>query len=540
MARFAELHDGTRLEFPDDTSDDVIQQTVRKVMGQQPERPGALERGARGVLMGLQDLPTGLGQINARIASAIGLPGGKAAVGFWDDKAKSREAEYMRDVRGGQGDFDFGRFAGNAAFTSPLSAAAPVGAGLLPAMGAAALTSGVSAGLQPVTQGEFGAEKAKQIGAGAVTGAAAGGVANMLGRMISPSVAPEVAKLRAEGVTPTPGQILGGFAKSAEDKLTATPITGQAIKAGQARANAQFNAAAVNRALAPIGDKLPKGVVGHEAIEYADDALGSAYGKALDAIGPLRLDQQLSSDLRGVYGRLAILPKDKAEQFARIVQVEIGDRAQSGVLTPEAMKAAESNLARMAREYGRQADFDVRQMGEAIGAARDALRGMVDRQAPKGSADALKAANAGWANFKRVQRAAGYVGADDGVFTPSQLHGAVKAMDASKDKGAFAKGGALMQDLSEAGKSVLTSKIPNSGTPERLALMAALNPATWPFIAAGAPASLMYTRPGQAAMAILLAGRQGPVAGLLSEGVQRLALPGGMALTPGLHSLIAE
>lgn len=540
MARFAELHDGTRLEFPDDTSDDVIQQTVRKVMGQSPERPGALERGARGVMMGLQDIPTGLAQINSRIASAIGLPSGRAAVGYWDDQAKAREQAHQRDVRGGQSDIDFGRIGGNLLFSAPLAAAAPAGAGIMQAIGGAALTSGIAAGLQPVTQGNFGAEKAKQVGTGVVAGGVAGGATNLLGRAISPNVAPEVAKLRAEGVTPTPGQILGGFAKSAEEKLTSAPITGQAIRAGQQRANAQFNAAAVNRALAPIGDKLPKGVVGHEAIEYADDALGAAYGKALDAIGPLRLDQQLSADLRGVYGRLAILPKDKAEQFARIVQVEIGDRAQSGVLAPEAMKAAESNLARMAREYGKQPDFDTRQMGEAIGAARDALRGMVDRQAPKGSGEALKAANAGWANFKRVQRAAGYVGADDGVFNPSQLHGAVKALDPSKDKSAFAKGDALMQDLSGAGKSVLTSKIPNSGTPERLALMAALNPATWPFIAAGAPASLMYTRPGQAVMASLLAGRQGPTAGLLSEGVQRLALPGGMALTPALQGLIAE
>jgi hypothetical protein len=182
----------------------------------------------------------------------------------------------------------------------------------------------------------------------------------------------------------------------------------------------------------------------------------------------------------------------------------------------------------------------VRQLGEAIGEAQDALRSMVERQAPKGGADALRAANAGWANFKRVQRAAAAVGAEDGVFNPSQLHNAVKAFDPSKDKVRFAEGKALMQDLSAAGKKVLTSKIPNSGTPERVAALAALNPGTWPYIAAGIPASLMYTRPGQTAMAGLLAGRQGPAAGLLSEGVQSLALPASMALTPALQRFIAE
>jgi hypothetical protein len=543
MPKIVALPDGREAEFPDEMSNDDIAAVLRKqfpAAASEANRPGAVERGARGFLQGLQDPRDALSQILTRAGGAVGIPGSADAARWWDADIKARNEAYKRDVRGGQDDFDFGRFGGNALITAPLSAATPVSGGVLPAMGTSAITSGLTAALQPVTQGDFGTEKAKQVLAGAGAGAVAGGAANLLGRMISPNVAPEVAKLRAEGVTPTPGQILGGLAKSGEDKLTAAPIVGQAIKAGQVRANEQFNAAAINRALKPINEKLPKGVIGHEAIEYADDALGAAYQRALDAIGPTRLDKQLSADLQGVYGKLSVLPKDKADQFARILQVEIGNRAQGGTLTPEAMKAAESNLGRMAREYGRQADFDVRQLGEAIGEAQDALRSMVERQAPKGGADALRAANAGWANFKRVQRAAAAVGAEDGVFNPSQLHNAVKAFDPSKDKVRFAEGKALMQDLSAAGKKVLTSKIPNSGTPERVAALAALNPGTWPYIAAGIPASLMYTRPGQTAMAGLLAGRQGPAAGLLSEGVQSLALPASMALTPALQRFIAE
>lgn len=41
MARYAELHDGTRLEFPDGTSDEVIQSTVRRVLSGQPTAPVA-------------------------------------------------------------------------------------------------------------------------------------------------------------------------------------------------------------------------------------------------------------------------------------------------------------------------------------------------------------------------------------------------------------------------------------------------------------------------------------------------------------------
>jgi hypothetical protein len=73
-------------------------------------------------------------------------------------------------------------------------------------------------------------------------------------------------------------------------------------------------------------------------------------------------------------------------------------------------------------------------------------------------------------------------------------------MDKSKDKSAFARGNALMQDLGDAGKSVLGNKVPDSGTAQRLlygggALASgALNPMI--------PASLLgggalYTQPAQ-------------------------------------------
>ncbi len=47
MSRFAELADGRRLEFPDGTSDEVIQATVRRVLGQQEAVPTREQRLAR-------------------------------------------------------------------------------------------------------------------------------------------------------------------------------------------------------------------------------------------------------------------------------------------------------------------------------------------------------------------------------------------------------------------------------------------------------------------------------------------------------------
>jgi len=320
---------------------------------------------------------------------------------------------------------------------------------------------------------------------------------------------------------------------------------GQIVKA-QKRTNEQFNAAAINRALFPIGKSLPKGLSGNDAIDHAAKALGKSFDDALDAVGPVKIDAKMATALQDVYAKTASLPKDKAEQFARIVQNEIMDRAQNGRLTPEAMKAAESNLGQLWRGYSRNTDYDVRMLGEAIEGAQDALRDMVQRQAPKGAADALKAANTGWAAFKRVQRAAASTAAEDGVFNPTQLHMAVKALDSSKDKARFARGDALMQDLSAAGKRSLSSKTPDSGTAGRVmaglaggAVLAPLE-ASLPAAAMLGTGALLYSPLGQKIAAEALTGRQGLFAQGTADIVRRLGAPAGFALTPAFQSLIAQ
>ena len=93
--------------------------------------------------------------------------------------------------------------------------------------------------------------------------------------------------------------------------------------------------------------------------------------------------------------------------------------------------------------------------------------------------------------------AASSVAAKDGVFTPAQLHAAVKAKDKSMDKGAFARGNALMQDLSSAGKNVLPSNIPDSGTAGRLLANMAAHPISGMLTAAASiPAMAAYSRTG--------------------------------------------
>lgn len=70
MAITAELHDGTRLEFPDGTSPDVIQRTVKSVLAKQAEKPAAVAAGDS-----LMEIPRQIG-LTARygVKAAASLP----------------------------------------------------------------------------------------------------------------------------------------------------------------------------------------------------------------------------------------------------------------------------------------------------------------------------------------------------------------------------------------------------------------------------------------------------------------------------------
>jgi hypothetical protein len=242
-------------------------------------------------------------------------------------------------------------------------------------------------------------------------------------------------------------------------------VLGDTIKNAQRRSFQDLNTAAINRSLDPIGGRLPAGTTGRDAIAYAQHQLGDAYDNVLNRIGAVHPDQQFAGEMAQLGQMTRNLPQQTADQFDRILQNEVTGRIDAnGVMTPQGLKAAESNLGQLAREYRRNPDYDTRTMGTAIEQAQANLRTMLARVAPQ-HAQELQRINEGWANFMRVQRASSSLGAESGVFTPEQLQSAVKAMDPSRNKGTFARGDALMQDLSEAAKNVMGNKVPDSGRP---------------------------------------------------------------------------
>lgn len=472
----------------------------------------------RGLKQRLDEAAAGLESMIPGAEAVSRFFGGKTAAGIRDQgQAAIAESKRLDKPLMEKPSAVFGNMAGTAlagALAAPLG---PVGAGA--AMGFATPTTDGA--------GEVLGNMALGAGAGYVGDKAIKGVS----RMLKPNVRPDVRQLMADGVDLTPGQIMGGNFARVESKATSLPIVGDAIANAQRRGGEQLNRAAFNRALSPIGEKLPMSVsVGREAVKYADDTLGAAYEKLLPKL-TTQADDTFAAEvqsLRQMVQEGALDPK-YSNLFDRTVQSRVLDKFQGqNAITGKTLKDTESFLTTQIKRFAQSQDPDARLVGDAMQELQSSLRGLVQRSNPA-HAKELKAINTGWANFKRVQRAASYMGAEDGVFTPAQLQSAVKALDRSKDKARFAEGRALMQDLSDTARSAMGPKYPDSGTAGRAmnagALVSGLyNPAIPLGLGAGAAA---YSNPSIKLIQSLLTQRPDALQ-LLGSNVRQLAPLGGL------------
>ena len=390
---------------------------------------------------------------------------------------QQQEADYQaKRAAAGESGFDGYRTIGNVASPMNLALAAklPAAASLAGRVGVGALGGAASGALNPVFGGDFAEEKAKQIGMGAAFGGAVPALTGAVSRLISPNASKNVNLdiLKSEGIKPTIGQTLGGLANRAEEKAQSIPILGDAITAARKAGEGQLNRAAFNRALAPVGEKLPMNVpLGGEAVEHTGKVLGAAYDKLLPKLTTQADDVFAGKiqSLREMVQEGALDPK-YATGFEKTIKNRVLDKFQGqNSMTGQTLKDTESFLSNEIKRYGQSQDPDARLIGDAYKEVQSQLRELVARSNPD-HAKELTAINTGWANFKRVQNAASKIGSDEGVFTPAQLQNAVRAMDRSKDKARFAEGNALMQDLGGAGKTVMSGKVADSGTAGRLML----------------------------------------------------------------------
>ena len=471
------------VEFPDSMSNTQIEAAIQQNMGGTPaptapvQQKSALARFAQGARDPIDEaatmLPKGL-----QAVTSLGGNYPNPVSNFFGSEAsrvqamnKANEAEYKAANTGLQG-MDVARLAGNVLSPTNLAVASKIPMAI---RGAEAIKAGTAAGAiggataqTDVNAPDYWANKALETGKGAGIGAGTSGLIAGGARIVRPETNEKVASLLRQGVTPTPGQTLGGMWNSIEEKAQSLPIVGDAIRFSRGKAQEEFNTAAMNRALNPIGEKST--AIGREGMTEVKTKLGKAYDAVLPNISFVPDAQWLAEKANFQKLISGLAPQEQAT-YNRIMGEVMHHASPNGQMTGETFKIAAGHLGEKAKSFSGSADPYARELGDALNGTLDSMRQTLIRANPMYS-DRLKAIDTGYANYVRLRQAANSTnaGAREGVFTPAQLAAAVRAQDKSVGKGASATGNALMQDLAEQGTNILGSKVPDSGTAGRLAL----------------------------------------------------------------------
>lgn len=503
-----------------------------------------IDAGAQMLVHALPDGVVNAGnRINNFIADKTGLVGSIPDGGI-DQQIKENEQAYQakRNLAGESG-FDGYRAIGNV--VNPTNLALGYGAGMLaPAslagrVGVGSLAGALSNTLNPVTDGNFAEEKLGQLGTGASVGAALPFIGAGASRVINPNVSDSVKTLMKNGVNPTLGQILGGGFQKFEDKLTSVPLLGDAINSARAKSLNEFNGAAYARALDPIKGTVPL-EAGRDSVASVRNQLGDYYNDLLPKL-TFKSDQKFTQDLSSLRSMAQNLAPQEAKKFDSILNEHLSKLSPNGGMTGETFKILEGALGQDAKRFSKSMDPYQQELGSALNETLNTFRSGLSRSNP-GYAEDLKKVNTGYANYARIRDAASRQGSQDGKFSPSQLGAAVRGQDKSVGKMAYSEGTALMQDLSDAGKTSLTSQYPDSGTTGRLlaglltggaaAGAATVSPAG---VSMAALSALPYLPGGRQAVASLLA-RRPELAKPLAEAVRKYS----PAVTAGVAPAIGN
>lgn len=341
-------------------------------------------------------------------------------------------------------------------------------------------TMGAANGAGMADAGDRGAG-AVQGGLSALVGSAAGsGAMRVAGRAVSPSGG-SLADLYEQGVRPTPGQRfadagggrgLAGMAGKAlnatEEALQSVPVVGSAIRGARQEARDQFQVGAFNQALSEIGETLPRGMgPGTDPHKFAQEAFGRVYDKARAGMRMVA-DEELANDLSQFAPDIQTLGPQAQNKLKAILTNSVNSKISGGELSGEAYKGAVSDLGKHIARLRKGMTADDQTAADILEGVRGSLDSAARRHSDPAAVELLDAADAGYAKLVRIEGAAARRGGDAGTFSPAGFDSEVQKASGGIRSKAYLRGDAQMQDYAKAGRS-LEDRMPNSGTPERMA-----------------------------------------------------------------------
>ena len=287
--------------------------------------------------------------------------------------------------------------------------------------------------------------------------------------LLNPRIQPGAAELTQQGVQLTPGQFRGGLPKTMEDLATSMPFFGDKITDARMASIEGFNLASLNNALVPINKRVTK--VGNEGFDDAQGLIGEVYEEAYKALPVVKVEaasgQELADSFFGIQG--GIIKKGSLKDYNRTMTKEFYDQFdlnKSSGIPGRAWGDVQKNL----RDRGFKILKTDQELGQALIDTSAAMNEMAARTSGE-FGTLLKSANAAHRNMRGVRNATASAGTNEGVFMPSQLLRGIKKSDGSPDKLSFAKGNMPLQSFAQDGQRLLPSKRPDSGTPQRQAIM---------------------------------------------------------------------
>ena len=339
-------------------------------------------------------------------------------------------------------------------------------------------------------------ERLQNAGNSAIASALLGGATKMIGGF-APSA--EAKAMMEEGIQPTLGQgikqnILGRSIRKVEEAAKSIPIIGDMAAAARDRSKSEWAIAKVKKAEIPELGVTTKGQSGYDAIDSLHKTFSKAYTKNLEAHDIPRtatLDQLItnaapegSAAAQIIAKEASILPPGKvnASDFHRVIGTlrDIGSRYKKSVMASE------------------------QDTGIELSQAANKMRNYLLTNIPNDAAKNVSKLDSKYGIFKTLQEAAKSLGAEGGNFNGAQLLNAVKKSDITKDKSAFARGAARLQQDAVSAKKILGDTLSESGTSTRSNVGLALSgTSAWfiPKLLATIPAAaVLQARPVQKAL----------------------------------------
>ncbi len=263
---------------------------------------------------------------------------------------------------------------------------------------------------------------------GGLYGAALAPATNLFGKLGSDAVGgimrgskPERAVLAEKyGINLTPGQLTGR--EATERNIAGLPVLGPQVAARRNETLEQFNQAAFDDALKPIGGRVSG--IGQQGIAEAQEATAKAYRDALDGV-TLHLDRPFIQKIRGrSYSELSKLrdigpelTKEVDDIFTKYVD------PQNGNLTGENLQNALQELQSLKQAYKQDPRW-AKRIGPALDDISDGYSGLLQRQAPE-NFGMFNRANEAYRNVSILERAVENAPGGD-VFGPGNLRAATK------------------------------------------------------------------------------------------------------------------